>query len=345
MFALSASTRNAARISPTIMGAFAHTQAVAHNTHPIGLGLSIAGPSNASKSTITVLSGPASPTFAADVIVNSFDATASNGRSSRRSALHRRDSGNTVCSSLAAPVIQCAATLPSMPFSPATQTPMMLQSAVMPWVFTPPVTTPATPGHGAHDEGYFPEFPLAQSFQAASAWMSGVNQVNNTSDTRPNLATRRRSFTTTHFISSGGPLVSNNFATAASAYLEARNTTTIANSTTSDSALEHVGLGITNMRISESDFAETTEMRLQNQFIYDNDNTNNTNNNLSDEYMIEMEDEDGWDADVEMDEEETTTRGKALKSHRGQSSAPINKMSTPNSSSWRAPDFTISSTL
>lgn len=175
MFALTASTRNVTRISPTLMSALAYTQPIASNdTLPIGLGFSIAGPSNISMSTITVLSDLAG--FTADTTTtNSSDATALDELSSRRGSFHRRDSGNKVCSSPAAPVLQCAATLPSMPFSPpAAQSPVMLQSSVMPWVFTPPVTTPATPGHDdAHDEGYFP--PI-QSFQAASAWMSSANQ-------------------------------------------------------------------------------------------------------------------------------------------------------------------------
>lgn len=132
--------------------------------------------------------------------------------------------------------------------------------------------------------------------------------------------------------------MSTNFAAAASSYLEARNNSTIiANTHTSPgAAIEHVGLGITNMRISENDTAEETEMRTQHNFYDDDDTLINEN---------DMEDEDGWDADVEMDGEEEISGLRVLKSCKERIPTPYNKPSKPDSSSWRSLDFTIGQAL
>lgn len=130
--------------------------------------------------------------------------------------------------------------------------------------------------------------------------------------------------------------MSTNFAAAASSYLEARNNSTIIANTHASpgAALEHVGLGITNMRISENDTAEETEMRTQHTF-YDDDDT----------LINENEDEDGWDADVEMDDEEEISGLRVLKSCKERIPTPYNKPSKPDSSSWRSLEFTIGQAL
>lgn len=161
MFAITASTRTASRMTPSVMNALNYTHGVStHNSRaqPIGLGFCAAGTSNANNSTITV--EPPTPSTTRPIM--------------KRSSTSHWSSCNSVCMSPAAPVLNSAATLPPMLFSPGPSAPGMLHPPVMPWVFTPPASsTPATAGHEAseQEEGYFPSLP-AQKVKTSSVQQS-----------------------------------------------------------------------------------------------------------------------------------------------------------------------------
>lgn len=110
--------------------------------------------------------------------------------------------------------------------------------------------------------------------------------------------------------------MSTSFVLGASAYLEAYNANIPAAHNSTDRTVENVGLGLSNMRISNENATNDTEMLEQ---------PSNANGSTLEE--------DGWDADVEMDDNDVAGL-RTLRSCKERIPTPYYKPRNPRSQSW-----------
>ena len=111
--------------------------------------------------------------------------------------------------------------------------------------------------------------------------------------------------------------MSNNFVLQASAYLDAVNANNFSSVNTNiDHGIDNIGLGFSNIRLSESNTTTNSEMTSHSDTPTD----------------IAMKD-NGWDADVEMDGKDMSDI-RDLDSCKGHIPTPYNRPSNVRSKTW-----------
>ena len=118
--------------------------------------------------------------------------------------------------------------------------------------------------------------------------------------------------------------MSNNFVLQASAYLDAVNANNFSSANTNiDHSIDNIGLGFSNIRLSESNTTTNSEMTSQSDTRTD----------------IAMKD-NGWDADVEMDGKDISDI-RVLDSCKGHIPTPYNRPSNVRSKTWSNSEYTV----